>query len=316
MFVFGDFNVHHKEWLTYSGGTDRPGELCYSFSISNELAQIVNFPTQNPDCDYHSPSILDFFLSCDASICCQIAFPPLVNSDYVASVSTDFLTTPKQDARFHCMAYDHSRPDWDGLRYHLRDVPWKAIFKLSASAVASEFCELVQVGIEVYIPHRKYQVKPHSSPWCLAACDAAIFHRNLFFQLYQQNKPSESKVKVRQANNRCKRVLEVAKFANATKTKEIITSQKLGSRAKQWTFWRIANSVRNKGNSAIRLLSNEAEVLPSVPDKAKSFAKHFSTNCSLDDSGILLSVFCSRNNLKLHNISITLEMVKKGHNEP
>ena len=23
----GDFNVHHKDWLTNSGGTDRPGEL-------------------------------------------------------------------------------------------------------------------------------------------------------------------------------------------------------------------------------------------------------------------------------------------------
>ena len=22
VFVFGDFNVHHKDWLTYSGGTD------------------------------------------------------------------------------------------------------------------------------------------------------------------------------------------------------------------------------------------------------------------------------------------------------
>ena len=27
VFVFGDFNVHHKDWLTYSGGTDRPGKL-------------------------------------------------------------------------------------------------------------------------------------------------------------------------------------------------------------------------------------------------------------------------------------------------
>ena len=25
--VFGDFNGHHKNWLTYSGGRDRPGEL-------------------------------------------------------------------------------------------------------------------------------------------------------------------------------------------------------------------------------------------------------------------------------------------------
>ena len=27
VFVFGDFIVYHRDWLTYSGGTDRPGEL-------------------------------------------------------------------------------------------------------------------------------------------------------------------------------------------------------------------------------------------------------------------------------------------------
>ena len=43
------------------------------------------------------------------------------------------------------MAYDYSRADWDGLRDQLRDVPWGDIFKLSASAAASEFCEWVQV---------------------------------------------------------------------------------------------------------------------------------------------------------------------------
>ena len=36
-FVFGDFNVHHKDWLTNSGGTDSPGEQCYNFHISNDL---------------------------------------------------------------------------------------------------------------------------------------------------------------------------------------------------------------------------------------------------------------------------------------
>ena len=34
VFVFGDFNIHHKDCLTYSGGNDRSGELCYNFSIS------------------------------------------------------------------------------------------------------------------------------------------------------------------------------------------------------------------------------------------------------------------------------------------
>ena len=30
VFVFGDFNIHHKDWFTHSGGTDRSGELCYN----------------------------------------------------------------------------------------------------------------------------------------------------------------------------------------------------------------------------------------------------------------------------------------------
>ena len=47
-FVFGDFNIHHKDWLTYSGGTDGSGKLCYNFSISNDLTQMVNFPTRIP----------------------------------------------------------------------------------------------------------------------------------------------------------------------------------------------------------------------------------------------------------------------------
>ena len=32
VFVFGGFNVHHTDWLTYFDGTDRPGELCYNLS--------------------------------------------------------------------------------------------------------------------------------------------------------------------------------------------------------------------------------------------------------------------------------------------
>ena len=201
-----------------------------------------------------------------------MAFPPLGNSDHVVvSVSIDFPINAKQDTPFHRVAYDYSRAEWDGLRDRLRDVPWEDIFKLSASAAASEFCEWVQVGIDVYIPHHKYQVKPHSSPWFSAACAAAIVHRNHFLRLYQQNKSSESKVKFRQASNRCKRVLEAAKFAYATKTKDSITSQKLGSR----DFWRIANSVLNKSKSSIPPLFNGPEVLSSAADKVKLFAKNF-----------------------------------------
>ena len=79
VFVLGNFNVHHKDWLTYSG------ELCYNFSISNNLTQIVNFPTHIPKCESHSPALLDLFLSSD-----------IRNSDHVVSVSIDFPINSKQ----------------------------------------------------------------------------------------------------------------------------------------------------------------------------------------------------------------------------
>ena len=81
---------------------------------------MFNFPTWIPDCDSHSPVLLDLFLSADASICSTMAFPPLGNSDHV-NVSV-------------CASFDH-------LCDHLRDFPWEDIFKFGASAAASDFCE-------------------------------------------------------------------------------------------------------------------------------------------------------------------------------
>ena len=52
VFVFGDLNIHHDDLLTYSGATDRPGELCYNFSISKGLIHMVNFPTRIPNFDF------------------------------------------------------------------------------------------------------------------------------------------------------------------------------------------------------------------------------------------------------------------------
>ena len=56
---------------------------------------------------------------------------------------------------------------------------------------------------------------------------------------------------------------------------------------------------------------NGQEVLSSESDKAKWFTEKFSKNSNLDDSHISLPVFPSRTDLKLHNITVTLMMVKK-----
>ena len=145
-----------------------------------------------------------------------MALPPLGNSDHVVfSVSIDFPISSKQDALYHAL-FDYSHADWDGLRDHLRDVPREDIFKplkISSNFVSGFRLELMYISLILSI--RSNLTHLHG------------FHRS-------------------------KRILEAAKLAYATKTKESITSQKLGSR----DFWRVANSVLNKGKSAIPPLFN------------------------------------------------------------
>ena len=114
---------------------------------------------------------------------------------------------------------------------------------------------------------------------CLCCCNSS---QKSLFSFLPKDKSSDSKVKFREASNRCKRVLEAAKLTYANKTKESITSHKLGSR----DFWQIANSVLNEGKSAIPPLFNGSEVLFSASDKAKLFAENFSMNSNHDDSGL------------------------------
>ena len=70
------------------------------------------------------------------------------------------------------------------LHYHLRKVPQEDISKLGASAADSNLCGWVKVGTDVYVPHHRDEISPHSSTWFVAVCAAAIAHKNNFFCLY------------------------------------------------------------------------------------------------------------------------------------
>ena len=140
VFVFGDFNIYHKDWLTYSGVADRPGEVCYNFSFSDDLTEMVNFPTWIPNCDSHSPALLDFFLLMlvfvlqwlslfwEILVMLLSQFP--LNFHHVHNGIPVFMALPMTILVLIGTLLDH-----------LRDAPWKDIFKLSASSAASEFYE-------------------------------------------------------------------------------------------------------------------------------------------------------------------------------
>ena len=131
MFLFGDFNVHHKDWLTYSGGTDKPGELL----SQRTLLRWLTFPLGS------MAVILTVLLFWIYFFLLTLVFVLQWLSHHWKIMIIDFPINSKRDAPFHYIAYDYSRANWDGLRDHLRDVPWEDNFKLSASPATSEFCE-------------------------------------------------------------------------------------------------------------------------------------------------------------------------------
>ena len=51
-------------------------DLVKSVIVSNDLTQMVNFPTRIPKYDSHIPVLLDLFLSSDARISSTMAVPP------------------------------------------------------------------------------------------------------------------------------------------------------------------------------------------------------------------------------------------------
>ena len=124
--------------------------------------------------------------------------------------------------------------------------------KHDATYDAKEITEWVEIGIVCYIPHRKFQLKPHSSPW-FTPCTADIAHRNHYFHQYHRNATPENKKLFCDSRNHCKKVLKDEKSNYAIATRRSDASHLIGSR----DFWRICNSVLNFMSWNVNSLAKE-----------------------------------------------------------
>ena len=186
---------------------------------------MVNFPTRIPDCDSHSPALLDFFLSSDASMfyndlpsigkfwsCCCLGFHWL---------SIKFKT--RCPVSWHSLWLFSCWLGWSSWSFERRSMGRyfsTLLLLLLVNFVSGSRLELMSISLIENI--RSSLTHLHGfQPLVLLS----YFIEITFFRLHQKDKSSDSKVKFRQASNRCKRVLEAAKLAYTNKTKESITSQ-------------------------------------------------------------------------------------------
>ena len=149
-------------------------------------------------------------------------------------------------------------------------------------AAAQELSEWLQIGMKAYIPHRTYQMKPHSQPWFSPECAAAICQRDHFYHQYKRDNSTDNLNQYKAARKHCKETLHQAKSRYASYVRDSIDNQKLGSK----DFWRIYNSVMKRDKSSIPALSiDNTHMATSSADKAKFLCQEFAKNSSLVDSG-------------------------------
>ena len=165
MFVFGDFNIHHKNWLTYSGGTDRPREICYNYSLSYFF--YLKWPYPDGSLSYSDPQLwLTVLLFATYLFLLVLVFVWQWLSFHweiliMLCVFIDFLPNKKNDVCFSpklltilvligivkiILEMIHRRISFNSL-----------LLKLLVNFINGIRLEL----IEVYIPHFRYQVKLH-----------------------------------------------------------------------------------------------------------------------------------------------------------
>ena len=240
--ICGDFNVHHKDWLTHSRVTDPEGIECFNFSVAHDLTQIVSTPTRLPDVDTHFASLLDLFLTSCPEVCATSILPPLGSDHCVVSVTVNIPPKMTQEIPFHLTVYRYSDADWDSFRTFVADTPRSFIFNNHPTKVASLVSERISEGIDLFIPHKKYQQKPASQPWFTPGCAAAIVHRNHYFRRYNNHRNPETKADFRQSSNRCSRILKQAKESYKSSVKTRIEEETLGSKV----FRNITNKILNQ----------------------------------------------------------------------
>ena len=173
---------------------------------------MINFPTRIPDfCDSHSPTLLDLFLLMLVFVSRRFSCHWKFWSCYYLSFQMGMSLFIAQLMAISVLT---GMVIWEIL--HCRTSLNSVFLLLVLDFVSGSMLELMYIYLVANI--------------CSSILCCCYGHRNNLFRLNQESRSSASKVKFRQAGNLFERVTEAVKLTDANKTKENLTSQKLGSR--------------------------------------------------------------------------------------
>ena len=277
----GDFNVHHTEWLG-SSCTDVGGEQAHSFSVLNDLEQIIQHPTRVPDRHDQTPNPLDlFFTSCPLNYQYSIS-APLGSSDHTLISVSSSLAPPPPIPSTKRQLWHFEDAQWTDMREFFRDFPWDdyCFSSRNPNQITNRIAEVINSGMEAYIPSSIKSFSP-TKPWFDRTCSNATQARDRAFRTWKNSPSPITHSSFISARNRCKLALRRAKHRFVQKKCDDLTSSPSNS-----SFWSLAKNVSNNfcNSNFPPLFKPDGSIAVSPHDKATLFGALFSANSTLDDS--------------------------------
>src|ERR1700755_643843 len=288
--VLGDFNVHHRQWLSFSSH-DPAGELAFNFSIQNNLEQLVQLPTRIPDRLGNEPYLIDLFLTSYPSPYTVKLYPPLGSSDHllisVSSSVSSGLPQERPPPSARRRLWHFGAANWSDLRLYFSDFPWNdyCFRGRGPSECAERITEVILSGMEAYIPYSFPSTKPNK-PWFNSTCSRAIRRRDAAFREYRRLQTPETHSLYISSRNRAKSILRDTKNSFLRRK-----CNNLSGSSSSRPFWHFAKNFNTNfaSSSFPPLVSSDGTTAILHSSKAELFAQTFASNSTLDDSGAVPS---------------------------
>lgn len=266
-FVFvGDFNAHHREWLSSISPTDRHGLRALDFASESGCEQIINEAT------HRSGNCLDLVYTDSPGVITSKVGSPVGTSDHALISLVVKTEQPVPDISYSCKIYMKSQADWNGILHDLLCLNWSQLYN-SVDPVVPLNENLVNI-IDRRIPSRVLRYRVKDKPWFNDDCRRAYLEKQEAYHLWKGNRSDLTWNNYTQLRAFAQRV-----YASTEKEYNLTIKETLSGTTQEHKWWSTLKSA---------LFGVDATVPPLLkPDGSV-------THCPKEKATLLADVFDSK----------------------
>ena len=180
-FLFlGDFNAHHREWLSSVSPTDRHGLSACDFSSVSGCEQLIHEPT------HVSGNCLDLIFTDVPGVVASRVGSPIGTSDHSYISTSINIRQSVPDISFSRKVFLKSRADWNGILMDLSLLNWPDIYR-HIDPISSLGPALLSI-IERRVPSCILQFRMKDKSWFDDDCRRALQEKQEAYFYWRHNR--------------------------------------------------------------------------------------------------------------------------------